>query len=60
VSGLFKIAHEWQGLTGLENMTIFLRFDTELGYPSALLRDNETMMDDDMWLETLRFDPLGR
>ncbi|MFN2218953.1 MAG: DUF6174 domain-containing protein [Anaerolineae bacterium] len=60
VPGLFKIAHEWQELTGAENMRILLRFDTQLGYPSALLRDNETMMDDDIWLETLRFDPLRR
>jgi len=60
VSGLFKIAHEWEVLNGAENMRILLRFDTELGYPSALLRDNEAALDDDMWLETLQFDPLRR
>jgi len=60
VPGLFRIAHEWQRLVGEKDMEILLRFDPEFGYPSALLRDNETIMDDDMWLETLRFDPLGQ
>ena len=58
VPGLFKIAHEWVLLVGPENMRILLRFDTELGYPLALYRNKKEVHDDDMWLETLQFDPL--
>ena len=58
VPGLFKIAHEWEALDGAKDMRIFLEFDPELGYPTALSRDNTAALDDEMGLITLQFDPL--
>lgn len=58
VPGLFELAREWQALAGAEHMKIGLSFDTELGYPRRLSRDNQMAVDDDMWLETLHLAPL--
>lgn len=57
VPGLFEIARGWRQLAGVADMRIVLEFDPELGYPTALLKDNVVAIDDELYLKTESFLP---
>ena len=57
VPGLFEIARGWRQLAGTADMRIVLEFDPELGYPTALLKDNVVAIDDELYLKTESFLP---
>lgn len=58
VPGMFEIAHDWQDQAGRKGLRVELEFDTELGYPRRIHRDDEAAMDDDWGLSITDFQVL--
>lgn len=58
VPGLFRLARQLEPLAGEKDMEIEIEFDSDLGYPLRLARDDVQALDDDALLTTLHFERL--
>jgi len=58
VPGLFELARQLEPLARQKDMEIQFEFDSDLGYPLRMARDDVQSLDDDTLLTTLYFERL--